>query len=304
MKNQNIAFMLKKEELSGVSTEADRIRVLEELVQLNPQGERDLAERRKFKDELANLKQKGTSKKGSVSENPYDGLNYYPQVALVGEANSGKSTLLHRLTGVNVQISENPYPTYKPEAGIFVYNDIPMQVVEVLSIYKGDKDLRKYQFVRNSDVVCITARSAEEAESVQATLEDHLIIPSKEILDSKGHKYRPKDEIIEKPSFVASWEGFQRDDLNVVDINSNEGLGSEIYRLLNIKRAYYFRNGKIDGTPITFPLNLEVIVQDFANRLGMTKIKGAKLYGPHSQFDGQTVGLTYVLNDGDGVWLR
>lgn len=304
MKNQNIAFMLKKKELTSVSTESDRIKILEELVQLNPQGERDLTERSKFKEELVRLKRKGSSKKGVISDNPYDGLNYDIQIVLVGEPNSGKSTLLHRLTGVNVQISENPYTTYKPEVGIFVYHDIPMQVVEAPSIYKGDNDPRKYQFIRNSDVVCITSRSAEEAESVQATLEDHLIIPSRDILDSKGHKYRPKDEIIEKPTLVASWESFQSTGLNVVDINSNEGFGSEVYRLLNIKRVYCSRNGKIEGTPLTFPMDLEVTVQDFARRLGMTKVKGAKLYGPHSQFDGQTVGLSYVLNDGDMVWLR
>src|SRR3989344_6967580 len=140
MKNQNIAFMLKKKELSGVSTEADRIKILEELVKLNPQGERDLTERSKFKEELARLKRKGSSKKGVVSDNPYDRLNYDIQIVLVGEPNSGKSTLLHRLTGVNVQISENPYTTYKPEVGIFVYNDISMQVIEVLSVYKGDND--------------------------------------------------------------------------------------------------------------------------------------------------------------------
>jgi len=304
MKNQNIAFMLKRKELDKVSTEAERISVLKQLAQLNPKDSRDLELRTKYKKELETLIRKGSSKRGHVSDNPYDGLNYDRQVVLVGETNSGRSTLLHRLTGVDVQISESSYTTYKPESGMFVYNDISIQVIEMPPIHPEDNDIRKYIFIRNSDIICITARDEEKARLVQSCLEDRLIIVSGKVHNSRDHKYLPKDEIIEKPSFVASWSDFKMEGLNVVDINSNEGIGSEIYKLLNIQRMYCFKNNQIKGDPVVFPLSQQITVQDFANRLGMKKARSAKIYGPQYPSEGQNVGLSYILSDGNKVLLK
>jgi len=305
MKNQNIAFMLKKKELARARTEAEKLAILQELVQLNPKDSRDLEQRTKFKKELETLSRKRvSSSKGQVSNNPYDGIRYDRQVVIVGEANSGRSTLLQRLTGANVSVSEVAYTTYKPEVGMATYNDVSIQVVELPPVYKGDNDSQKYQFLRNSDVICITARNLEEANTVQSTLEDQLVIVSSRVQEKTAHKYKPKSDIIEKPTFVAAWSGFEINDLDVGDINDLDYVGQKIYQLLHIQRMYSFRNREIEGEPVIFPLGVDVTVKDFANKLGIRKAQSAKIYGSKSQFEGQSVGLSYVLNDGDKVWLR
>ena len=305
MKNQNIAFMLKRKELSKAKSEAERIAILRELVGLNPKDSKDLEQRTKYKGELSKLLRKRSSfSKGHSPDNPYAGIKYDRQIVLLGVANSGRSTLLHNLTGVDVVISEAPYTTYQPEIGMGVYNDVSFQVVELPPIYAGDNDTHKYRFLRNSDVVCITARNQDEADLAQSTLEDHLVIPSSDTQDPKTHKHCSKNEIIEKPSFIASWSHLGGDGVNVVDINSVEAVGAEIYRLLGIQRMYCFRDGQVEGNPITFPLGIDVTVGDFADNLGITRVKGAKIYGLDTSFEGQKVGLSYVLNDGDKVWLK
>ncbi len=305
MENQNIAFMLRRKKLPSAKTEAERIAILQELTQLNPKDRRDLELRTKYKKELETLLRKSSSSsKGQVSNNPYDRLRYERQVVLVGEANSGKSTLLRKLTGAEVQISDVPYSTYKPEVGMFVYNDISIQIIELPATYSGDNDKHKYLFLRNSDVICITARNQEEARSVQNSLEDQLVITSDKIQNPRTHKYRSKSEIIEKPSLIASWSAFQWNDMNVVDMNSIGEIGAEIYRLLHIQRIYCFRNGKVEGNPLTFPLGNDITVKDFADKLGMNRVTGAKIYDPDNSLEGQLVGLSYVLKDGNGVWLK
>ncbi|MBL7054657.1 50S ribosome-binding GTPase [Candidatus Woesearchaeota archaeon] len=301
MKNQNIAFMLKRKELKHVSSEDERIRVLEELVSLNPKDPLDLALRTKYKKELEVLKKKSSSKGRQISQNPYDGIRYDRQVVLVGEANSGKSTLHQRLTGSDSRIAETPFTTYKPEMGIFTYNDVPVQIVEVPPVYQGENDNNKINFIRNSDVICITAKDFDRATSVGSVLEDYLIILSKE---AKDHKHRRKDEIIEKPTLIAGWSRFDYKGCNVVDISSNDQIGEEIYRLLNIKRFYCFIDGRIEGKPLVFPKGLEVTVRDFADRLGLNRVREAKIFGSSDVYEGQSVGLDYLLNDGDKVNLK
>ncbi|MBW2996184.1 50S ribosome-binding GTPase [Candidatus Woesearchaeota archaeon] len=306
MKNQNIAFRLKKQKLNHVSTEQERIRLLEELVVLNPKDSRDLELRTKFKKELDVLKKKTSSKKKQPPQNIYSSIKYNRQVAIVGEANSGKSTLMQMLTNSNPKISDAPFTTYKPEAGIFVYNDVPIQIAEVPSLYGGDNDKNKIQFIRNSDVICVAVRDKKELSSVISTLEDYLIIISGNVSESKKHKYRSKEDIIEKPSFVAAWSKFDYEEYNVVDISSPTDIGDEIYRLLNIRRVYCFKNGQVDGDPLIFPRNQEVTVGDFAKKIGLgkDKIKGAKIFGSSTTHDGEMVGRDYVLNDGDKVNLK
>lgn len=306
MKNQNIAFRLRKQELDHVSTEQERIRILEELVILNPKDPRDLAFRTQFKKELALLKKKkgGKKKGGTPFTNPYEVIKHNRQVVLVGETNSGKSTLLNVLTGAEAKVSETPFTTYRPESGIFVYRDVPFQIVEVPPIYVEDNDKTKRMFIRNADAICIAAKDEGELKSTISHLEDYLIIASKEFTNPRTHKYRSKGEIIEKPSFVAAWKVFKSDDYSVVDIDSLDQIGSEIYRLLNVMRVYCFKDGSIEGNPVVFPVGQGATVRDFAEKLGFSRPKGARIFGSSNAYDGQSVSLDFKLDDGEKVNLK
>lgn len=304
MKNQNIAFMLKKRELDGASTEAERIAILQELVQLNPKDSRDLKLRTKYKKELEIVLKRNSSKKYSNIYNPYSEIKYDRQIVLIGETDYEKSQLLYLLTGKDVNISTKHQITYAPKLSMFKYNDVPIQVIDIPSIHINDRDNQKYLFTRNSDVLCIVAKNNDEVNSIKSILENHLIFASGETNDLKNHKYRPKEEMVIKPSFITSQNIFERKDMQVINIASIEEIGNEMYRLLSIQRIYCFTNGKIDGTPLVFPSTHKITVQDFANKLGIRKFKEAKIYSSKAKFEGQTVGMSYVLNDGDKVWLK
>lgn len=52
------------------------------------------------------------------------------QVVVIGPTNSGKSTLVHALTGAKTEISDYPYATQHPVPGMMKYQDIYFQLVD------------------------------------------------------------------------------------------------------------------------------------------------------------------------------
>ncbi len=92
-----------------------------------------------------------------------------------------------------------------------------------------------------------------------------------------------------------------------IQISSVTGEGIEkllesVWKILNIKRIYTKRKGKIAEKPIVF-LG-KVTVKDVCERIHedfLKNFKYAKVWGKSVKFQGQKVGLEYELEDGDVV---
>ncbi len=97
------------------------------------------------------------------------------------------------------------------------------------------------------------------------------------------------------------WTKFDYEECSVVDMNSPTDIGKEVYRLLNIMRIYCFKDGEIHRDPVIFSKHQEITIEYSAEKLGLSKIKGARIFGSSNTYDGQMVGLDYRLNDGEKV---
>ncbi len=173
--HHDIEFMKLRKNLRKAKNIYEKISMLEEISNLNPRDSRNLALRRKYREELKSLKVKRRQKKRQV-QSFYDGIDYKRQVILAGATNTGKSTLLSQLTGSKPTISATSFTTYKPEVGMMNYKDIPIQVVEISPLYVGDSDINKYRFIRNSNVLCVCIRTREDFDLAVRQLENHLIL--------------------------------------------------------------------------------------------------------------------------------
>ena len=78
-------------------------------------------------EELAGPK-KGGARTGPAHAIPPDGA---AQIAIVGPPNSGKSTLHDHLTGSHAEIGPYPHTTNAPQPGMFVFDDVPFQLVDL-----------------------------------------------------------------------------------------------------------------------------------------------------------------------------
>ena len=303
--HHDIEFTVQRKKLKNASSIDEKISLLERLVSLQPRNPKNLALRRKYREEMETLRLKKASKK-SITVSPYDGIHYKRQVVITGETNTGKSTLLNRLTGANVSVKDTPYTTYKPEVQMMTCKGVTIQVVEVPALFSEDTDTAKYRFIRNSDVICMCVRNRDDYNSMIEQLKEYSIITVNGSLSIDNKQQKASGEIVEKPAVVVSWNlKIEVPNLTVLDINDKGSISDRIYKLLNIKRIFPALHGETQEHPRVFPAEQEVTVHDFINSLDKRLIKRFKrariVRNDPSVPDTQSAGLEYKLDDGDIV---
>ncbi|MFC1947283.1 GTPase [Chloroflexota bacterium] len=303
--HHDIEFTVLRKKLKNTSSIEEKIALLEQLVSLQPRNPKNLALRRKYREEMETLCLKKTSKK-RVADSPYDGIHFKRQVVIVGETNTGKSILLNRLTGADVVVKDTPYTTYRPEVQMMICKGISIQVVEVPALFNGDSDTAKYRFIKNADILCLCVKIRDDYDSAIEQLMRYSIVPVDEPLSADKEQQKAGTEIVEKPMLVASWiPEIDVNNLAVLDINDSNSISERIYRLFNIKRIFLALRGEIQEYPRVFPAEQEVTVADFIISLDkrlVNRFKRAKIiHHDPSIPDTQSAGLEYTLNDGDIV---
>jgi len=209
------------------------------------------------------------------------------QVALAGTPNSGKSTLLNKLTGVNAKTAPYPFTTKKPEVGMMDYFGAKIQIVELPAIVEGSSSgkadgPRIISLARNADAIVIVARNKEEEETV------------KKELSYSGISLNKKEE---NKAFKKSIT------LNAFEETNLEKETKKIFQLLDKIIVYTKKPG--DEADYELPLGLpkNATVLDVAKNLHKDfakKLKYARVWGS-SKFPGQRVSKEYQLKNKDIV---
>ncbi|MCX6799263.1 MAG: 50S ribosome-binding GTPase [Candidatus Diapherotrites archaeon] len=106
-------------------------------------------------------KQKGSGPSLAVKK---EGIG---QIAIVGLPNSGKSWLLNKLTGVDVEIAPYPFTTKKPVVGMMNYKGAKIQLVELPALVEGSSSGKAngpqlLSVARTADAVIMAVRDSEE----------------------------------------------------------------------------------------------------------------------------------------------
>ncbi|MDO8625173.1 MAG: GTPase, partial [Candidatus Diapherotrites archaeon] len=100
------------------------------------------------------------------------------QIVVIGLPNSGKSTALHALTGVDVEISDYPFTTIKPEIGMMAFAGTKIQFVEIPALMSGSADGKAngpqlLSLIRTADAVVVVL-DGESAVDEFNTLQTEL----------------------------------------------------------------------------------------------------------------------------------
>ena len=116
------------------------------------------------------------------------------QVAVIGPPNTGKSTLVHTLTGAKTVVADYPYATRLPAPGMLKFEDIQIQLVDTPSLMLDEPDSqwnnRIIGLARNADALLLvfsldSPNLRDEIVSVLRILGDRGI----EISKGKGYVY-------------------------------------------------------------------------------------------------------------------
>ncbi len=188
-------------------------------------------------------------------------------ICIVGTVNSGKSTLLKRLTNANVEIASYPFTTKKPEIGTLDYKGIKLQIVEIPAVTENfeysDLGPSMLAIIRQSDLLILTFKNKEELKLIDKELNG---------IEIKRVYYYNQD--------------------NIIDL---------IWNNLNLIKVYTKQPGKKQDYP-PIALKKGSIVKDLAEYVHKDFIKKfdfARIFGKNVKFSGQRIGLNFKLQDED-----
>jgi len=197
------------------------------------------------------------------------------RVVLIGVANSGKSTLLGRITNAKPLIADYEFSTKKPEIGTLDYNGVIIQVIELPAISENYLEKEKgpayMGIVRDSDLIVIVSREKEDVKLIK-----------KELIDA-GIKFK-----------------------GVVLYSKDERAKNKIWKKLGLIYVYTKTPGKDKDYP-PIALKKSSNVKELASKVHKDFIKKfdyARVWGKGAKFDGQRVGLNHTLKEKDIIELH
>lgn len=158
----------KWEEYSRAKTPEEKLQKLKEFYSLMPKHKGTEKMEKFIKRRMSELKEEIERRRYSKKSK---GISYMvekrgaAQLVLIGFTNSGRSTLLARLTNAKPEISPNPFTTMKPVEGMMDFRGAQIQIVEapplILEAQGGPTNLA-VALAKNSDVLGITVSSLKE----------------------------------------------------------------------------------------------------------------------------------------------
>ena len=121
-----------EERYRAAETPDEKIRTLEELISTIPKHKGTDKLRADLRRKLSKFKasaetRKGAGKRESVYNIDREGAG---QVAVVGFANTGKSSLVAGLTNASPEVAEFPFTTWIPTPGMLLIDNVQVQLID------------------------------------------------------------------------------------------------------------------------------------------------------------------------------
>ena len=321
-------YLKAEDEFRRAQTSAQRLEKLREMYRLLPKHkgteklQSDLKQKMsRLKDELESSKSSG-KKQGPSYAVPHEGAG---QITLVGPPNVGKSALLAALTHARPEVAAYPFTTRTPQPGIMMWQDVPVQLVDLPPISAEFMEPWVPGIIRSADAALLLADlgSDDVAEATETVLE-RLAATHTELVGTLP--FDVEDEAIRhvKTFLVATkWDApgasgrlqvirewlqprYPVFSISVQNQQGLETLRQAAYDLLGVLRVYTKVPGKpVDRSrPFTLPIGSTVldlareVHRDFEHSLKFARIWGSGV------FDGQTVKRDHELQDSDVVELH
>ncbi len=244
---------------------------------------------KKLLEKKERIKKSGKITKKSIRKEGY-------QCALVGLTNSGKSSLLAKLTNAQPRIDAYAFTTKEPELGTLNFEGVKAQVVDLPSLGSEAFDMG---IANTADLLIIVLEKLEDLPLVEKSLlravGNRLIVINKSDLLDADQLRKLQQTLQSKriPGIIVS---------SLTSYGISE-LKERIVRNMGIIRIYTKEPGKPHSNiPVVLPLGsavknvAESILKGFSSR-----VKETRLTGPSSKFPNQKVGLSHILKDKDIV---
>ena len=282
-------YLKAEQEYHQAKTTSQKLAALKRMLALCPKhkGTEKLLKRIKEQIRRIKYKQEKEAKQKRGSHSLAIKKEGAAQIVFLGLPNSGKSTLLSKLSGKPVKTAKYPFTTKDPEVRMIPFKNIKIQGIEIPAIYEGMVDNPKgrqfLSIVRNADLVILVIKEKTEENLISAELEKANIRLGKE------KKFENFTQHL--PFLVIKQSEFDRLDLK-----------QTIWHKLGKIRVQTRTKKGVAEKPIILKTGATVKdVAEIVHKDFIKKFKYAKIWGPSAKFPGQQVGLEHKLKDGDIV---
>ncbi len=277
----------------------DKIKTLEKLISFAPSHKGAENLRADLKNRLKRLKEKQEKGKTSGKSTAVKIKKESMQVALLGFANSGKSTFLKAITNKSPSISEHKFTTKIPEVGMTTFEGASIQIVDVPA---ADSEFFDQGIINTADVVALVITNLNEIIELEKyktrAIGKELIIFNKIDQLTANEKRKIEAQLSSKKKKFVLVSAKEKENL--------EECKEKIFQLLNRIRVYTKEPGK-EKSPRPIILEPNETVRDVAEKIlkGFSqRVIETKIWGPSSKFPGQKVGLQHKLKDKDVVEFK
>ncbi|MEK6856819.1 MAG: GTPase, partial [Nanoarchaeota archaeon] len=173
--NAGIEYGKAEREYLQANTPEEQLMSLQKMLSVAPNHKGSEKLRKQIKTKIAKLKEslKKSSKKGG-----YQKVSIKKEgaalICIVGTTNSGRSTLLNKLTNANAKVADYRFTTKKPIQGILDYNGIRLQIIEIPAIVNNFQETELgpslLAIIKQSDLIILTFNTPEEKKLIDREL--------------------------------------------------------------------------------------------------------------------------------------
>jgi hypothetical protein len=306
---------------------AEKISALEDMLALIPKHKGTEKMQADLKRRLSRAREEAQKKgkagaRGTTFHVPREGAG---QVVLVGPPNSGKSTLLARLTNATPDIADYPFTTRRPLPGMMDFENVKIQLVDLPPIVPEWTEGWVYALIRNADLVLLLVDLASDAafdqvEQIRNELASHKIRLQGQAIDEGVEAMEISKRTLlvgnkvdaaaanERGAFLTELHAADFPVLTVSAANGShlENLRQALYDGLGVLRVYTKTPGKKPEHDAPFVLKRGATILEVAEAVHKelaASLKFARVWGTDT-FDGQRVTRDYVVQDGDVIELH
>ena len=310
-------------------TPEERLAALEHMLATIPKHKGTTHMQADLKTKISKLRESNEDKKGGASRRgaifnvSREGAG---QVALVGAPNSGKSSILDRLTNAAPAVADYPYTTIKPQPGMAPYQNVKIQLVDLPPLGKEFAEGWIPGVIRNADLALLTVNLASDDVLDETEFVIERVAQGKvQLVENVTERYREDGGAQVKTRMVLTHsdhpdaadlrelvlEVFGKRFPNYWTFSARSEddparLSEALFRTLAVVRVYTKIPGKPAERlePVILPQGSTVmdfakeIHKDFAQKLNYARVWSKEKY------DGQRVMRDYVLEDEDVVELH
>ncbi len=319
-------YMEAEKRYRDARTNEEKIAALEEMLSIIPKHKGTDKLQADIKKRLSKHREESQKKKGAAVQKSVFNVDKEGagQVVIIGPPNTGKSSLVCKLTKASPEVAAFPHTTHKPTPGMASYGNILFQLVDMPPITGEYVDPAMPDMIRRADIVVILldlmADPLTQYEETLAALDSYHIYPEGTVLPEsvrKAHFIRKTfvvankmDTEKQKEDFETFLEltGLKLPSIGIsiqAETNLQEFLRI-IFELSEVIRVYAKNPGKEPDLEEPFVMAQDSTLEELAVKIHKDiarNMKFARVWGK-AVHGGQMVQRDYVLQDEDIIEIH